>query len=174
MTRSPSDSLSSHPASSKVCSRCAVGARDFRDAAVLAGPSIVGSVTITETTPDLSPIYTALRGSGARVVFLACQSFVGRRIMLGADAEGLVGEGYLWFAGFSVGSGFYENSEILMADDTLRLRVLKGMFAMNAFTGEGTYVFEQYMARRRVLPSTQGDVNGTCNLEQDDDGHEIW
>ena len=122
---------------------------------------------------DFSSIYNSLHRSGSRVIALVCQATEAHRFMKGALAAGIGGEGFLWSFGSSITSSFWSGDAELVANPALRLRLLKGMFGLTPSTGEGTAPYSAYLARRRQLPSTQGD-GVTCNLETDDDGTYLW
>ena len=139
----------------------------------MVGLQITVRTTFARDQLDFTAQFATLQRSGARVVALFCQSSDGSRFIRDGLQAGIGGDGFLFFVGFTVSSSVWTSNAELSANGALRLRVFKGFFGMNPSSGEGTAAYDRYLARRRQLPSTEGD-NSSCNLETDDDGNLLW
>ncbi|KAL1507993.1 hypothetical protein AB1Y20_007595 [Prymnesium parvum] len=123
---------------------------------------------------DFESQQLALRLSGARVIVLYCQASDCGRFMRTAWERDVGGEGYVWCGGDALASSeLWENDGILQQDESLRDRILKGLFAFSQETSRNSSEYQGYLARRRRLPPNAG-TGESCNLERDDDGAYLW
>ena len=147
----------------------------FTDVAARVGLIVRIRLSFPKDASDFSTQVEGLRASGLGITVIFCLARDGARFLRAAYGAGLGGDGYLWLAGDTfAGSGLWLNDPVLASDASLRLRVLKGLFAA-APNGQrpGTPIYDSYVERRRRLLSTTGD-GMACNLEKDDDGTLLW
>ena len=130
-----------------------------------------------EDAEDLAALYSRLGSSQARVIVILCEAREGAHILRKTFEHGIGGDGFLWVGGTGLSQPdmwkIDDGVDGLMRNPTLRLRVFKGLVSVRPSAGEGTAAYDRYLARRRQLPSTEGD-NSSCNLETDDDGNLLW
>eukprot|EP00966_Prymnesium_polylepis_P202294 4686636-Prymnesium_polylepis.1 len=89
--------------------------------------------------------------------------------MKGALAEGIGGPGYMWLGSDALSQSSLWTTNSVLSDPAERLCVLKGFFGLRPSVGQGTAVYNAFLARQRALPSSL-PVNGTvCNMATDDD-----
>ncbi|KAL1512389.1 hypothetical protein AB1Y20_005647 [Prymnesium parvum] len=150
-------------------------ADSFATLAFDAGVAIRTTQTFTKDATDFSAQHQALLRSESRVIVLLAQASDTSRFMRKALDVGVGGEGYLWLlADAAADSGLWERDEVLVADPALRLRVLRGAFALVANAQRpGVERYDAYLARRRRMRSTLETADG-CDLELDDDGTLLW
>eukprot|EP00966_Prymnesium_polylepis_P032047 745974-Prymnesium_polylepis.1 len=88
--------------------------------------------------------------------------------------QGVGRDGYRWGgAGYLLMNGDSGlASEMYWADDSASVRqsALRGFFAVDPSSVQGTSIRDEYLARRRQLPA-MSSPSGWCSLETDDDGN---
>eukprot|EP00966_Prymnesium_polylepis_P336652 7391684-Prymnesium_polylepis.1 len=152
------------------------GVESFRAAAAAVGMTVLVSVSIANDQREFSAQINDLKRSNARIIVIFTQARDSGPFLRTAYQSGVGGPGFLWFGGNAVvNTDTWETDVGGMAEDlTLRLNVMKGFFGMSPSRGVGSALYTAYLSRLRALPD-KSSVNGTCNMETDDDGgRTIW
>jgi len=137
-----------------------------------AGLEIRTTQNFVQDATDFSVQQRSLLRAGSRVIVLLCQQVDSSRFMRKALDVGIGGDGYLWLGGDTLAeSGVWESDAELASDPSLRLKVLRGYYAIGPWSTSALY--QSYFARRLRLPPTRGN-DGSCSLERDDDGTLLW
>ena len=151
------------------------GQQGILDAAPRAGVEVLVTNTFSsgDSDYDYSTLYRQLREDGGGVIVLFCNANDASRFLARGLAEGVGGEGFLWFgADDSTTSTLWTSTNSELRDDpALREQVLKGYFGLIPQYGQGSRSYADYRERLLRLPPTVGNTSsGECNFERDNDG----
>lgn len=130
--------------------------------------------TFAKDATDFTEQYDELRKVDARIIVIFCQASDAGPFMKGAFEAGIGGPGYMWIGSDAVVKSDTWLNNGVMADEALRLQVMKGFIGLTPSVGQGTAAYAGFETRTKAQPSTKGDGTN-CNLEKDDDGQTyIW
>ncbi|KAL1512046.1 hypothetical protein AB1Y20_005320 [Prymnesium parvum] len=130
----------------------------LRQASLAVGLVLSVSITIQPGATD----FAALRKSRSRAIFLVAPAATSAAFLKEALAEGIGGEGYLWFLIDPLATDASHWAD----DPPQRERALNGSFALYPFDGQGTSQYDAFRARQARLPLP---ADGECSRERDDD-----
>eukprot|EP00966_Prymnesium_polylepis_P271256 6267342-Prymnesium_polylepis.1 len=151
------------------------GAAAFKETAFRAGLEYVDIPGFSQLSTQYTEQHRALKTSGARVIVLFCTDAAIGFFLRTAYEEGIGGEGFLWLGADTLGdSQVWEGDAQLASDFTLRQLVLKGAFAVGPGVQEDLATYQTFQRHRAQLHPTTKLSDGSCNLEQDDDGNYVW
>ena len=147
----------------------AAGIAAFLSAAASRGLNVLVSLNFNNNANDFTEQYRELQRSDARIIILFCQTADAGVFMKGALAEGIGGPGYMWLGSDALSQSSLWTTNSVLSDPVERLRVLKGFFGLRPSVGQGTAVYNAFLARQRALPSSLPVNSTVCNMATDDD-----
>jgi ABC-type branched-subunit amino acid transport system substrate-binding protein len=119
----------------------------FGEAAAGASMAVSVSVTFDAAAPDFHAQHQQLLRSMASIIVIFATGAEANRFMQSAFNVGIGGVGFL----FVVSDPSLSDAAYWSGDDTLRLRTLRGLFALVRHTGDGSTAHSEFLARRREL-----------------------
>ena len=165
------------------------GREAFVLAAAAAGLEVIAEVGFYADSEeeDLSGPVRRLVEADATIVVLFSPAAGAGRFLVAAHAQGLTGEGHLWFGSdAATTTDLWQSNAQLSSDAALRTAVLTGYFGVRPRAVANTSAAAAFAARFSLRAPTTGNTgdaananNGTgaamaCDPATDDDGTRLW